>query len=130
MLCRFCESRLDAEPASFFESEDRLAPIVDPEPSFSKERKRFPAGVQDVPVSQPPIAEPTGAGSLGTTALMVVSVLAALGSAVLGVVLLTRAQATVGVGFICAACFLGILIRVLQAGRHHRVLIHALSNHR
>jgi hypothetical protein len=50
--------------------------------------------------------------------MMVILVPAALGSAALGAVMLT--QATMGVGLLCGACFLGILTRVIQAGLHHR----------
>ena len=34
--------------------------------------------------------------------------------------LLTMTQATMGVGLVCAGCFLGVWARILQAGAHHQ----------
>jgi hypothetical protein len=36
-------------------------------------------------------------------------------------------EATLGVGLIGAACFLGIIVRILQAAEHHAQLLDALA---
>ena len=130
MTCRFCQTRFDADLEAFFESEDYLPPNS-PRPSVSK---LMLAPTSPAPsASQLLFAEPASPKSAGATALMVVLVLAGIGSASAGLTFLSQAplgpRAPLGLGLICGGCFLGILTSVIQARLHHRVLIHALSRH-
>jgi hypothetical protein len=139
-MCISCETWLDAEAGQQFQSEGPLAPIVDPvvnqivspsiNPVVDPVVNPFvdPVINPEPTAAQQPFAEPKAAGSWAMTALMVLSVLAALGGVGVGVAMLT--QATMGVGLIGGACFLGILTRLMQAGRHHRLLLHSLSHRR
>jgi len=139
-MCISCETWMDAEAGQHFQSEGPLAPIVDPvvnqivNPSINPviDRVIYPVinpVVTPAPTAvQMPFAEPKATGSWAITALMVLSVLAALGGVGIGVAMLT--PATMGIGLIGGACFLGILTRIMQAGRHHRLLLHSLSHRR
>lgn len=51
-------------------------------------------------------------------ALTVILVLVAWLVAIVGIDYLS--EATLGVGIICSACFLGIMARIAQASAHHR----------
>jgi hypothetical protein len=128
VICRFCERGTEAEPLPYFnseeppfKSEESFGPIPFSKPSI----RQAPVLSRPAPgVSEPtPIVyerAPADAAYVRAFALvmMVILVPAALGSAALGAVMLT--QATMGVGLLCGACFLGILTRVIQAGLHHR----------
>jgi hypothetical protein len=55
---------------------------------------------------------------------IIIGILLALGS------ILAVSNATLGVWFVCLACFLGILARLLQADNQHRALVTLLREQR
>lgn len=67
--------------------------------------------------------EPSGA-AVGTGLLVVAGIAAA------GLGLLSLSQATSGVGLLCAACFLGMLARLVQARGHQAQVRHLLAKGR
>jgi len=129
VICRFCERGSDTDSLSHFhseeshfESEEFPAPIPFSRPSTRQALvvpRPAPGSEPSLMASEPPAAKAAYARGFAIVT-MVILVAAALGSAALGAVLLT--QATMGVGLLCGACFLGILTRVIQAGLHHRAL--------
>ncbi len=113
MTCRFCDTGFDSELAALFESEDRFEPIAHPE--FTDRQLLTPD------------ATDTRSHHMSALSLilMVLLILGALGSVALGASMLTRA--TMAVGLICVACFLGIVALLIQGAEHHRRLTRSLS---
>lgn len=82
----------------------RQAPAPDPLPSASAKPP------------QPTVTDLSGGGIL----LIILAVVAAV------VGLLALSSATLGVGILALACFLGICVRLTQAARHHQEVMAAL----